>query len=75
MGKNTYNDMAKYLCCILGNMLGFKITQNVAKNPLQHVTYAFAKIKVTTSNSLGGNAFTNKIHYLTFELEGQGHTQ
>ena len=39
--------------------LGVKVTQNVAQNPLQYVTYAPAKFEVATSNSLR-DAFTKK---------------
>ena len=38
--------------------VGVKVTQNVAKCPLHHVTYAPARFEVATSNSLGGNAIT-----------------
>ena len=30
--------------------LGIKVTQDVAQHPLHHVTYAFAKFDVATSN-------------------------
>ena len=40
--------------------LGVKVTQNVAKYPPHHVTYAFAKFEVAISNGLGEDAFTRK---------------
>ena len=40
--------------------LGVKVTLNVAQYPLHHVTYSDTKFEVTTSNSLGGDAFTRK---------------
>ena len=40
--------------------LGANVTQNVAQYPLHYVTYAAAKFKVATSNSLGGDTFTRK---------------
>ena len=39
--------------------LRIKVTQNVAKHPLLHVTYAFEKFDVVTSNGKG-DAFTRK---------------
>ena len=48
--------------------LGVKVTQNIAQNSLHHVTYAPAKLEVAMSNSFGGDTFTIKIHYLTFDL-------
>ena len=45
-----------------------KVTQNIAKCSLHHVTYAHAKFEVAMSNGLGGDAFTKKIHYMTFDL-------
>ena len=33
--------------------LGVKVTQNVAKYPLHHVTYSATKFEVATSNCLG----------------------
>ena len=47
---------------------GVKVTQDVVKYPLQHVTYTDTKFEVSTSDGLGGDAFT-KIHYLTVDLE------
>ena len=52
--------------------LGVKATQNVAQNPLNHITYVPAKFEVATSNRLGKYAFTRKYYYLT---QGQGHTK
>ena len=52
--------------------LGVKVMQNVDQYPLHHVTCAYAKFEVATSNSLGGNAFTRKYMILTLTL-GQGH--
>ena len=43
-------------------------TQNVAQYPLFNVTYASAKFEAATANSLEGDAFTRKIHYLTLIL-------
>ena len=40
-------------------------TQNVAQYPLQHVTYSGTQFENATSNGLGGDAFTKKIHNLT----------
>ena len=41
--------------------LGVKVTQNVAKYPLHHVTYAPAKFEVATPNCEGGDAFTRNL--------------
>ena len=38
--------------------LDVKVTQNVTKYPLHHVTYTPAKFPTATSNSFGGDAFT-----------------
>ena len=46
--ENTFND----------HDLQVKVTQNVAQCPLHHVTYAPTDFEVTTSNALGGEAFT-----------------
>ena len=35
-----------------------KVTRNIAKHPLHHVTYAAAKFKASTPNGLRGDAFT-----------------
>ena len=40
--------------------LGVKVTQDVAKYPLHHVTYPDTKFEVATSNGLRGDAFTRK---------------
>ena len=40
--------------------LGVKVTQNVAKYPLYHVTYSATKFKVATSNCLGRDTITRK---------------
>ena len=37
-----------------------KVTQNVVQCPPNHMTYAPAKFKVATSNSLGEDGFTRK---------------
>ena len=37
-----------------------KVTQNVAKCPPNHMTYAPAKFEVATSNRLGEDEFTRK---------------
>ena len=36
------------------------LTQNVARYPLHHVTYAPTKFEVATSNGLRGDAFKRK---------------
>ena len=41
--------------------LWVKVTQNVAKCPLNHVTYAATKFEVATSNGLGGDTFTRNV--------------
>ena len=38
--------------------LGVKVTQDVAKYPLHHVTHSDKKFEVATSDGLGGDAFT-----------------
>ena len=40
--------------------LGIKVTKDVAKDPLHHVTYAHVRFEVATSKGLGGDAFTRK---------------
>ena len=40
--------------------IGVKVTQNVAKYTLHHVTYAPAKFEVAKSNRFGGDEFTRK---------------
>ena len=40
--------------------LGVKVTQNVARYPLHHVTYSATKFEVATSNGLGAKTFTRK---------------
>ena len=42
--------------------LWVKVTQNVAKHPLHHVTYSVTKFEVNTSKGLGGDAFTRKLN-------------
>ena len=37
-----------------------KVTQNVAQDPPNHMTYAPAKFEVAASNSLGEDGFTRK---------------
>ena len=39
-------------------LFGVKFTQNTAKYPLHHVSYAATKFEVATSNGLGGDTFT-----------------
>ena len=41
--------------------LGQGQTQNVAKYPLHHMTYAPAKFEAAMSSGLGGNAFRRNI--------------
>ena len=41
--------------------LGVKVTRNVAQYPLHHVTYSTTKLKVATSNGLGGDTFTRNV--------------
>ena len=43
--------------------IGVKVTQDVAKYLLHHVTYSDTKVEVATSDGVGGDAFT-KTHYL-----------
>ena len=51
---------------ILFNLdLAVMVILNVAWYLLHHVTYAPSKIEVARSNSLGGDVFTRKKHYLT----------
>ena len=38
--------------------LGVKVTQNVVKHPLHHLIYSDTKFEVSTSDGLGGDAFT-----------------
>ena len=40
--------------------LGIKVTWNIAKHPLHHVTYAYAKSELVTPNRLGRDVFTKK---------------
>ena len=40
--------------------LGVRVTQDVARYTLHHVTYSHAKFEVATSNGLGVDAFTKK---------------
>ena len=49
--------------------IGVKVTQNVTQYRLHHVTYSGTKFEVSTSNSVGGDAFTKKIHHLTVDLD------
>ena len=42
--------------------LGVKVTQNIVKHLLHHVTYSDTKLEVSTSDGLGGGAFTKIIH-------------
>ena len=46
--------------------------RNVAQCPLHYVTYAPTEFKVTTSNGLGGEAFTRKFKIWAW---GEGHTK
>ena len=41
--------------------LGVKVTQNVVRYPLYHVTYSATKFKVATSNGLGEDTFTRNL--------------
>ena len=47
---------------------GVKVTQNVAHNPLHHVTYSGIKFEFVTSSRLVADAFTRKYIYLTLTL-------
>ena len=47
--------------------LGVKVTENVVQYPIHHVTYSGTTFEVSTSNNLGGDAFTRR-QYLTFDL-------
>ena len=49
--------------------LQVKVTQNVAQCTPHHVTYTPTEFEVTTSKALGGEAFTRKFQYLTFDLD------
>ena len=49
--------------------LGVKVTHDVAQYPLHHVTYAYAKFEVATSNGLGGECIYKEICYLSFDLD------
>ena len=49
--------------------IGVKVTQDVAKYPLHHVTYSDTKFEVSTSDGLGGDAFTKKYTILTVDLD------
>ena len=40
--------------------LGVKVTQDVAKYPLHHVTYSDTNVEVATSDGLGGDAIPKK---------------
>ena len=39
---------------------GIKVTQDVVKYSLHHMSYAHVKFEVAKSNGLGGDAFTRK---------------
>ena len=41
--------------------LGVKVTQNVSKFPIHHVTYSAAKYEVATSNRLVGDTFIRNV--------------
>ena len=43
--------------------IGVKVTQDVAKYPLHHVTYSDTKFEVSTSDGLGGDAFTKNTYF------------
>ena len=53
--------------------LGVIATQNVALYIIHHVIYVPATFKIAKSNSLEGDAFTRKIHYMTFDIESRSH--
>ena len=55
--------------------LGVKVTRNVAKCPLHHMTYSASKFDVTKSKALGGEAFARKfiIRPLTLTLGSRSH--
>ena len=53
--------------------LGFIVTQNVARYLIHYVIYAPVTLKIASSNSLEGDAFTKKQHYMTFHLESRSH--
>ena len=48
--ENTLNDLDQVV----------KVTQNVVQYPPNHMTYAYAKFNVATSNSLGEDSFTRQ---------------
>ena len=43
---------------------GFKVTRNIFKYPLHHVTMHLQRFKVAMSNGLVGSAFTRKYMYI-----------
>ena len=43
--------------------IGVKVTHDVAKYPLHHVTYSDTKFEVSTSDGLGGDAFTKNTYF------------
>ena len=49
--------------------LWVKVTRNVAKCPLHHVTYAPTEFEFTTSKVLGQDAFTKNTIFDTFDLD------
>ena len=51
-----------------------KVTRNVARCHLHHVTYAATEFEVTTSKALGGEAFIRKFNIWPWPW-GQGHTK
>ena len=63
--ENTLNDLD----------LEVKVTWNVSKCPLHHVTYAPTEFEITTSKALGGEAFTRKLNIwpLTLTLGSKSH--
>ena len=56
--EKTLNDLGLWV----------KVTQNVSKYPLHHVTLSDTKYEVVTSDGLRGDTFT-KIHYFTLDFD------
>ena len=64
----VYEEMHLHENALFDLDFGVKITQDVAKYPLHHVTYSDTKFEISTSDGLGGDAFT-KNTLLTVDLD------
>ena len=62
IGHMISSALRNILCELDPLDLGVKITQNFAKCPLHHVTYAPTDFKVTTSIALGEEVFKGKFN-------------